>query len=86
MIRGGVPPRPTPFVEREEKVREIQQYLHLLKNEMSWVVIHGMGGIGKTVLASEAVRNPQILSGKFVRALSSFSDFLAVTTNLQRLY
>ena len=30
-----------------------------------WVVIHGMGGFGKTVLAAEAVRDDDILTDIF---------------------
>ena len=30
-----------------------------------WVVVHGMGGFGKTVLAAEAIRDEEIITDIF---------------------
>lgn len=47
-----------------------------------WVVIHGMGGFGKTVLAAEAVRDAEILRKVFtgdclVSILQSLNSLLS---------
>ncbi|XP_071809613.1 apoptotic protease-activating factor 1-like [Asterias amurensis] len=65
MTRGGVPPRPAVFISRSDKIKEIREKLNKLQDKIGWVLVHGMGGIGKSVLASEAVRYSKILSKVF---------------------
>lgn len=43
----------------------IQQNLLKLNGEPGWVVIYGMAGCGKSVLAAESVRDHFFLDGKF---------------------
>lgn len=43
----------------------IRQNLFKLNGEPGWVVIYGMAGCGKSVLAAEAVRDHFFLDGKF---------------------
>ncbi|XP_022083681.1 apoptotic protease-activating factor 1-like [Acanthaster planci] len=89
MTRGGVPPRPAVFMSRMDKVREIREALFQLQDKIGWVLVHGMGGIGKSVLAAEAVRNSKILTkvfpgGVFWVAISNI-DKSKLLTKLQNL-
>ncbi|XP_069481884.1 apoptotic protease-activating factor 1-like [Ambystoma mexicanum] len=64
LCQGGVPQRPVVFVPRSQQVQAIRE--HLLRLEPGcWVVLHGMAGSGKSVLAAEALRDPFLLEGRF---------------------
>uniref|UniRef100_A0A7N5KQ79 Apoptotic peptidase activating factor 1 n=1 Tax=Ailuropoda melanoleuca TaxID=9646 RepID=A0A7N5KQ79_AILME len=65
LCEGGVPQRPVVFVTRKELVNAIRQNLFKLNGEPGWVVIYGMAGCGKSVLAAEAVRDHFFLDGCF---------------------
>ena len=63
LIRGGVPPRPPVFVDRPQDTAAIKEKLKIIKDKIGWVMVHGMGGIGKSVLVAETLRDSKILSG-----------------------
>uniref|UniRef100_A0A8C7AMH1 CARD domain-containing protein n=1 Tax=Neovison vison TaxID=452646 RepID=A0A8C7AMH1_NEOVI len=65
LCEGGVPQRPVVFVTRKKLVNAIQQNLLKLNGEPGWVVIYGMAGCGKSVLAAESVRDHFFLDGCF---------------------
>ncbi|XP_072034460.1 apoptotic protease-activating factor 1-like [Amphiura filiformis] len=65
LIRGGVPPRVPVFVNRPNDTSGIQCKMKVIKDKIGWVMVHGMGGIGKSVLAAEALRNSKILANCF---------------------
>ncbi|XP_072580763.1 apoptotic protease-activating factor 1 isoform X2 [Vulpes vulpes] len=65
LCEGGVPQRPVVFVTRKKLVNAIRQNLFKLSGEPGWVVIYGMAGCGKSVLAAEAVRDHFFLDGCF---------------------
>ncbi|XP_071500465.1 apoptotic protease-activating factor 1-like [Diadema antillarum] len=66
MLRlGGVPVPPAVFTPRPQHIEAIKQALVKLAEEPGWVVVHGMGGIGKSVLAAAAIRDPDLLSDYF---------------------
>lgn len=60
-----MPQRPVVFVTRKKLVNAIRQNLFKLSDEPGWVVIYGMAGCGKSVLAAEAVRDHFFLDGCF---------------------
>lgn len=62
---GHVPPRYAIYVERKEMTEKIRTELYKLRDMDGWVVVHGMPGFGKTVLAAEAVRDAQLLREVF---------------------
>ncbi|XP_059893912.1 apoptotic protease-activating factor 1 isoform X1 [Gadus macrocephalus] len=62
---GGVPQRPVVFVQRPRLVQQLRQQLQGLLKEPGWVVLHGMAGSGKSVLAAEAVRDHSLLEECF---------------------
>ncbi|XP_041472197.1 apoptotic protease-activating factor 1-like [Lytechinus variegatus] len=63
--KGGVPIPPSVFTPRPNHIVKIKEALMKLKSEPGWCVVHGMGGIGKSVLAAAAVRDTEILSDVF---------------------
>uniref|UniRef100_A0A673V7L3 Apoptotic protease-activating factor 1 n=1 Tax=Suricata suricatta TaxID=37032 RepID=A0A673V7L3_SURSU len=65
LCEGGVPQRPVVFVTRKKLVNAIQQNLIKLNGESGWVIIYGMAGCGKSVLAAETVRDHSFLDGCF---------------------
>ncbi|CAL8318870.1 unnamed protein product [Lota lota] len=62
---GGVPQRPVVFVQRPKLVNLLRQRLYSLLKEPGWVVLYGMAGSGKSVLAAEAVRDHSLLEECF---------------------
>uniref|UniRef100_A0A8C4PYV2 CARD domain-containing protein n=1 Tax=Eptatretus burgeri TaxID=7764 RepID=A0A8C4PYV2_EPTBU len=62
---GGVPPRPVVFVPRHEAEKALRSQLRLLQKKPGWVVLHGMAGCGKSVLAAEAIRDGPLLQDCF---------------------
>uniref|UniRef100_UPI00358F2474 apoptotic protease-activating factor 1 isoform X2 n=1 Tax=Myxine glutinosa TaxID=7769 RepID=UPI00358F2474 len=62
---GGVPPRPVVFVSRHEAEKGLRSQLRRLQNKPGWVVLHGMAGCGKSVLAAEAIRDGPLLGDCF---------------------
>lgn len=64
LCQGGVPQRPMVFVPRPQQVRAIREQLTRMKPG-SWVVLHGMAGSGKSVLAAEALRDYSLLEDRF---------------------
>ncbi|XP_029969106.1 apoptotic protease-activating factor 1 [Salarias fasciatus] len=65
LSEGGVPQRPVVFVSRPELVNRVREKLHRLDRDPGWVSIFGMAGSGKSVLAAEAVRHPELLRDCF---------------------
>uniref|UniRef100_A0ABM5GFB3 Apoptotic protease-activating factor 1 n=1 Tax=Pogona vitticeps TaxID=103695 RepID=A0ABM5GFB3_9SAUR len=65
LCEGGVPQRPVVFVTRPELAKRIQEKLHKLKSDPGWVVVYGMAGCGKSVLAAEALRDHSLLKDCF---------------------
>ena len=63
--RGHVPPRQGVYVERKEMTEKIRAELRRLRDSDGWVVVHGMAGFGKTVLAAEALRDATLLREVF---------------------
>jgi HEAT repeat protein len=60
VTRTTVPPLPPNFVARPEEMTKMRQLLTGEGPEMRIVGIHGMGGLGKTVLAQEICHDPVI--------------------------
>ncbi|XP_078459825.1 apoptotic protease-activating factor 1 isoform X2 [Lampetra planeri] len=66
MLReGGVPQRPVVFVERTKQLGAVREALLGLRGAPGWVVLHGMAGCGKSVIAAEAVRDPKLVKECF---------------------
>ncbi|KAF7248470.1 Apoptotic protease-activating factor 1, partial [Varanus komodoensis] len=65
LCEGGVPQRPVVFVTREELTKRIQQKLYKLQSDPGWVIVYGMAGCGKSVLAAEALRDNNLLKDCF---------------------
>ncbi|XP_061495490.1 apoptotic protease-activating factor 1 isoform X2 [Rhineura floridana] len=65
LCEGGVPQRPVVFVTRPELVNRVQQKLYRLKSDPGWVIVYGMAGCGKSVLAAEALRDHSLLKDCF---------------------
>ncbi|XP_068951171.1 apoptotic protease-activating factor 1 [Petaurus breviceps papuanus] len=65
LCEGGVPQRPVVFVTRKKLVNSIQEKLYKLNGEPGWVIVYGMAGCGKSVLAAEAVRDHSLLETCF---------------------
>ncbi|KAL7982514.1 hypothetical protein Chor_010112 [Crotalus horridus] len=65
LCEGGVPQRPVVFVTRPELLKKIQHNLYGLGNDPGWVIIYGMAGCGKSVLAAETLRNHDLLKDCF---------------------
>ncbi|XP_075065334.1 apoptotic protease-activating factor 1 isoform X2 [Mixophyes fleayi] len=65
LCEGAVPQRPIVFVTRTKLVQDIQDSLYSLINESGWVMVYGMAGCGKSVLAAEALRDHSILKDCF---------------------
>ncbi|XP_032220712.2 apoptotic protease-activating factor 1 isoform X2 [Nematostella vectensis] len=65
LLEGGVPQRPDIFTNRARDVHKVRAALRSLKEHDGWVILHGMAGCGKTVLAAEALRSPGLLDQLF---------------------
>ena len=63
--KGHVPPRHSVYVDRPELTESIRKELRQLKDTDGWVVVHGMAGFGKTILAAEAIRDASLLREVF---------------------
>ena len=53
------------YVDRPELTSCIRRQLRQLQISDGWVVVHGMAGFGKTVLAAEAIRDANLLREVF---------------------
>lgn len=62
---GHVPPLPPKNIQRVEFLKLIRKELRKLKDRDSWVVIYGLPGFGKTMLAAESVSQASILRDVF---------------------
>ena len=63
---GEVPPLPwSTHVCRPDATKEVRQLLRTLKTTDGWMVLHGMMGCGKSVLAAEALRDGSLLKEVF---------------------
>ncbi|ETE62963.1 Apoptotic protease-activating factor 1 [Ophiophagus hannah] len=65
LCEGGVPQRPVVFVTRPELLKKIQKNLCRLGNDPGLVMVYGMAGCGKSVLAAETLRNHDLLKDCF---------------------
>ncbi|KAG7260846.1 hypothetical protein CRUP_026255 [Coryphaenoides rupestris] len=59
---GGVPQRPVVFVQRTELLKQLREQLYRLHTEPGWVVLYGMPGSGKSILAAEALDRVDLLA------------------------
>ena len=65
LLKGGVPNQPQVFTPRPHERDKLRTALRSLKNRDAWVVLHGMAGSGKTVLAADALRSASLLEETF---------------------
>ena len=66
VLRHGLIPSPVECqVERTELVEKVRKELYKLKDSEGSVLIHGLGGFGKTTLAAESVRCASLLQDVF---------------------
>jgi apoptotic protease-activating factor len=65
LLEGGVPKQPQVFTQRPRERHNLRTALRSLKDRDAWVVLHGMAGCGKTVLAADALRNGSLLDETF---------------------
>lgn len=63
--KGGIPVRPRVYVDRPQEIQKMRNALSKLKDTPGFVVVHGMGGVGKSVLAAEALRDSTVLKDYF---------------------
>ena len=76
---GNVPALPDCLTERPEEIAELRAILRRASSSDKagrWVMVHGMGGMGKTVLANQAVRDEQLVEGII---LFETMDFIGVS-------
>lgn len=81
--RSMIIPRPalSPFIGREEELRELQQRLnHAIDGKCQFVVVAGEAGVGKTRLLDEleslaGARQIRVLHGRFVEQEAAFPYF-----------
>ena len=63
---GHVPALPDCLTERPEEIAELRAKLRSASSSDKagrWVMVHGMGGMGKTVLANQAIRDEKLVEG-----------------------
>ena len=66
LLEGGVPKLPQVFTRRPVQRRKLRTALHsLCENRDTWVILHGMAGCGKTILAADALRSASLLKEAF---------------------
>ena len=65
LLAGGVPKQPEVFTQRPRERRNLLTALQSLKQRDAWVVLHGMAGCGKTVLAANALHSASLLEETF---------------------
>ncbi|XP_046850672.1 apoptotic protease-activating factor 1-like [Xenia sp. Carnegie-2017] len=65
LLKGGVPKLPQVFISRPREIKRVRTALRSLKDRDAWVVIHGMAGSGKTILAADALRSASLLDEIF---------------------
>lgn len=65
LVEGGVPARPQCYIDRPTQLDKIRGCLQMLEDSPGWVVVHGMSGSGKSVLAAEALRCSDLISQLF---------------------
>lgn len=92
---GGVPFQTNCLIYRQSKIKAIREKLIQASNSShistSWVVLHGMSGTGKSVLAAEAVRDNELIDrhfrdGVFWMTLGSLNDENALGIKMEKLY
>ena len=95
LIDGGVPFQTNCLIHRQSKIETIRQKLMQAssRNFIStpWIVLHGMSGTGKSVLAAEAVRDNELIDkffpdGVFWIPLGSLNDINALGIKMKKLY
>ena len=62
---GGVPRMPHFHAERPKEVKKLRDELYRLKDSDGWVLLHGMAGSGKTVLAVDALHDQELIDTCF---------------------
>ena len=70
LVEGGVPQRPRVYIKREQALVKLREGLESLRDHDGWVILHGMGGSGKTVLAAEALRSAKLIRTCFPGGVS----------------
>ncbi len=62
---GGVPQKPQIHVSRPKLAAKLKEAMYNLKERDGWVLLHGMAGSGKSVLASEVLEDADLLHDCF---------------------
>ena len=62
---GGVPKRPKYHTKRPQQAAELKNALYSLEKKDGWVLLHGMAGSGKTVIAAEVLEDSKLLQDCF---------------------
>ncbi|XP_035230410.1 apoptotic protease-activating factor 1-like [Stegodyphus dumicola] len=66
LINGGIPFPVNYVLHREKKLEDVRQFLiEASKLKRHWIVLYGMPGTGKSVLAAEAIRDNDIVENYF---------------------
>lgn len=95
LTEGGVPFPTNCLIDRQNKIKDIREKLMQASDSCnistSWVVLHGMSGTGKSVLAAEAVRNNELIDrhfhdGVFWMTLGNLTDENALGIKMEKLY
>ncbi|XP_071507566.1 uncharacterized protein [Diadema antillarum] len=90
---GNVPALPDCLTERTEELSELRDKLRQAASSDKperWVVVHGMGGMGKTVLANQAVRDQQLIEeffqdGVFWLYMGNVKDVSSIPDRLETI-
>lgn len=64
----------------------IKKELYKLQDTDGWVVVHGMAGFGKTVLAAESLRDAKLLRKVFPGELINTSPTFSMDQCLWNVY
>lgn len=89
---GGVPFQKNRILFRKNKVLEVREQLRWASvQKRHWVILHGMTGTGKTVLAIEAVRNNEIIEkyfpdGVYWISVGNVKDYSALGIRIKKLF
>ena len=62
---GGVPKRPVVHAKRPEELEKLRNALATLEKSDGWVLLHGMAGSGKTILAADVLEDKELLNTCF---------------------
>ncbi|KAL1227958.1 Cell death protein [Trichinella spiralis] len=83
LINGKVPRKPEVYVERKEMKLKLKTALMRIDKEPGWIVLHGMGGCGKSVLAAALYGILKSRAGYFLEFFGSLP--VEIVTEFVRL-